>query len=87
MLKIVTYDFIKNSELALFILKNNTHDPRFKKDIELANKVFEERVRRMTNKEEVYEKFKTKITSGIVMDKTKMKRLEQVKQQLKKPMR
>lgn len=81
LLAIVEKGFMKNAALAIDILnKSSTFEEK-----ELANRIYFERLRRKENKTQFHKTFRRKITKDQVLDKSKMKQLERVRQQLKKP--
>jgi hypothetical protein len=88
LLRIVEIDYLKNATLALEVLqKNSTKNPGFSEKIKLAKEIYKERMRRYENKSQFYTDFKVSLAGSKSLDKSKMKRLEKVRQQLKKPMR
>ena len=85
--KIVTKDFMTNAELALKVLNERVIGHRFQQHIDQANMIFTERMRRRNNKKIHFANNRPQLIVDTLVDKSKMKMLAKVKQQLKKPIR
>ena len=87
LLRLVRKDFLNNAQVAMRILNECVSMGRFAQKIREANEVLTERLRRRKNKKQVYTTHKPSIIVDTLVDKSKMKNLERVKQQLKKSIR
>ena len=86
--RIVQFDYINHAELALEIVNQNAaHYLNLKKEIQFTQSRFEERKRRFQNKRAYFKAFKPRTNIAPTVDKSKMKQLERLKQQLKKSIR
>ena len=81
-------DFLENAALALKILKQTTiKNAKLKTKFEEATIVYDDKIRRAKNLKLFNENYKTKPVTGMLFDKSKMKRLEIVREQLKEAIR
>lgn len=85
--RLVREDFPEVAEKALRLLQRSLYNLELTAHIQAARKVYEDRLRREANRREAYEDYRFRPENGVLVDKSKMKMLEKVKQQLKKPMR
>lgn len=88
LIQIVRTDFLDQAQLALGILqKNKSYHPKLIKQIGETDKIWRERKRRTNNKKLTAISFHPEPHKVVLFDKSKMKNLERVREQLKKGMR
>jgi hypothetical protein len=88
LIHIVQADFLDQAQLALEILqKNKSYHPKLSRQVFESEKILKERKRRTTNRKLTAISFHAKPHKGVIFDKSKMKNLERLRQQLKKGMR
>lgn len=88
LMQIVESDYLVQAKLAMkILLKNEAYHPGLQNSIRKAEKILEERTRRTNNKKLTAISFHSEPYKGVLFDKSKMKNLEKVREQLKKGMR
>jgi len=87
LIKIVKNDFLDIAELSLFVLeKSPLTDSSMEARLKKARTIYQDRRRREYNRKAFFASFTPKLDDKI-FDKSKMKQLERVRQQLKKAIR